>query len=223
MKITNETKWTTSHLRAIAAIVARMVLDRETAKRLRVIFRSRRSAAWYGSKARGSSGWAGCRTISVTLPTIELIDSDRIDFCATLAHEMKHVNDWVDPNSRRSGRTGGRKWERSHRRSIPYGRPKTEEGKAAQRELYGWVLSMPIEPKPAKVRKQVDHVAKRADKAAADLKRWQAKLKLAQTKVRKLRGRVKYYERRQSTALTIGEVLDTAASVAAMPAAGGES
>lgn len=37
---------------------------------------------------------------------------------------------------------------------------------------------------------------KRADKAKADLLRWQRKFKLAQTKVRKLKARVAYYERK---------------------------
>lgn len=44
----------------------------------------------------------------------------------------------------------------------------------------------------------VDFKEKRALKAQADLERWRRKLKIAQTKIRKLRVRVRYYDRRQA-------------------------
>lgn len=46
---------------------------------------------------------------------------------------------------------------------------------------------------------QPNAVERRAVKARLDLERWQRKLKLAQTKVRKLKTRVRYYERCAST------------------------
>ena len=52
----------------------------------------------------------------------------------------------------------------------------------------GFDLPKPEKPKP-------DVKAKRAAKAAADLARWQRRLKLAQTKVKHYRKRVRYYDR----------------------------
>jgi hypothetical protein len=49
-----------------------------------------------------------------------------------------------------------------------------------------------------------DVVAKRAAKAAADLARWERKLKLAKTKVSVYRRKVKYYERRELAAIPKG-------------------
>lgn len=195
MKIVNETRWTTAHLRAVAARIAKKELTPEQRKKLTVIFRSRRSL-WGSGPGTGSSGAAYRWKIVVRLPVCQgapLIDSDRIDLCSVIAHEMKHIHDQHDPHARH---WYGRSWERSVRRSIPYGRPRTDEGRQAQRDLYGWVLAMPIEQRPANLRKVVDHVAKRSAKAQSDLKRWQAKLKLATTKVRKLRQRVRYYDRK---------------------------
>jgi hypothetical protein len=40
-----------------------------------------------------------------------------------------------------------------------------------------------------------------AAKAAADLARWERRLKMARTKVRKYRTRVRYYEKKQTTAI----------------------
>lgn len=48
-------------------------------------------------------------------------------------------------------------------------------------------------PKPKK-----DLTEARAAKAIASLERWQRKLKMAQTKIRKYKRQVRYYERRQS-------------------------
>lgn len=45
---------------------------------------------------------------------------------------------------------------------------------------------------------KVPAVEKRAAKVEADLARWTSKLKLAQTKIRKLRQRQRYYERKQA-------------------------
>lgn len=52
--------------------------------------------------------------------------------------------------------------------------------------------------KPAKPKPSV--VERRAAKAEADLARWQRKMKLAATKVRKLKARVRYYEKRTQAA-----------------------
>lgn len=60
-------------------------------------------------------------------------------------------------------------------------------------------LPAPAEPTPKPVKKSNDAlIDARANAAAAALKRWERKLKLARTKVRKARARVRYYERRQA-------------------------
>lgn len=54
------------------------------------------------------------------------------------------------------------------------------------------IIEIPNEPQVSVLQ------IKRAEKAQRDLERWLRKMKLAQTKVRKLRQRVNYYDKRQA-------------------------
>jgi hypothetical protein len=68
-----------------------------------------------------------------------------------------------------------------------------EEFRKARVELLA-AWSTPLAERAAKP--QPTAVERRAAKVTSDLDRWQRKLKLAQTKIRKLKQRAKYYERR---------------------------
>lgn len=65
----------------------------------------------------------------------------------------------------------------------------------ANREALLAEWNLPVE---RKTRQFVSVIERRAIKAANDLDRWNRKLKLAQTKIRKLKARVRYYERKQA-------------------------
>jgi hypothetical protein len=54
----------------------------------------------------------------------------------------------------------------------------------------------PVAPRESK--SKLSLIDKRAAKTEADLSRWQRKFALARTKIKKLKARVKYYEKRQA-------------------------
>ena len=194
MKIINKTKWTTAHLAAIARRIGKAELSPEVYKQLCVEFVT-------GGR-RGSSGLAWTRRIRIRVPAAKYGPLDafcRVDLCSVIAHEMKHVQDGADRVCR-----GGRSWEIHKRRSIPYGRPHTTEGRNARNELYAWSNPLPIEPKPLRAKRPKPSretiVEKKRLAAAAMLKKWQTKAKLAATKCKQYRNKVRRYEKQLTVA-----------------------
>lgn len=187
MKIINKTNWRTDHLRAFVARIAQDELDPAKRKLLRVFFKP-------GRAQNGTSGqwWGGTsHTVEIFMPTgaamqvPALVPMLRIDFAATIAHELAHVQ------TRMRGRSVEIQW----RRSVRYGRPKTASELAEQERLYAWAVAMPLERQAAKAKppqptrqqklaKQVQQAHARTAKLlhaqallAARVKRWQAKCK----------------------------------------------
>lgn len=184
MKVINKTKWSTAHLRAIAVRIARVELEPEKRKRVILTFSATRGAQHYCSGYAYIHG----RHARVNLPTKVDVLSDevRLDLAQVIAHEFAHLR--------------GISNERSMRRSLKYGRPRTPELRARQREMYAWILDMPIEPATPRVRtKPAPAAVIEAKLAAIDakLKSWAAKRKRAETALKKYRRQRKYYERRQ--------------------------
>lgn len=106
------------------------------------------------------------------------------------AHEITHLRQWVA--RKQSGR---RTYERGlfNERATRYEERRVLALFQSQREalLAAWGKAQAR----AELKPKLTAVEKRAIKAQADLARWQRKLKLAQTKVKKLRAKAKYYER----------------------------
>lgn len=129
---------------------------------------------------------------------------DRIEgLVAVTAHELTHLRDYSDHRERQRARNellrAGNypqpivKRRRSGERHTMHEERRVIELFRTQREslLAAWSEAPP--ERPAKPQSSVQE--KRAAKAQADLERWQRKLRLAQTKCRKLKQRVSYYEK----------------------------
>ncbi len=194
MKIVNKTKYQTAHLAAFIRRIAADELSPEKRKRLRATITTSRVSSWRVAKKGdrpmfiGSSGyaWIGSCSIVVRIPKPEyLTEQNRIDFCATLAHEMHHIETGA----------GGRSWEINNRRNVPYGRPKDEAGRQRQRELYAWALTLPLEPRPvlAKIR---PGPADKREAIAAKIAEWERRERRCKTALAKYRRRLRYYDRK---------------------------
>lgn len=116
----------------------------------------------------------------------QIVTNHRIEvLVVTTAHELAHIEQFwrVGPRQSRLERvTEGQAYRlltafRANRESL----------------LAAW-----NEPPAPRAKATVSIIDRRAEKAADDLARWQRKAKLAQTKIRKLKARVRYYERRQA-------------------------
>ncbi len=122
---------------------------------------------------------------------------DRLEaLVAVAAHEIYHLAAHFVEEHRQRTRGSGRHFASSERHT------RVEEVRVlrlfrANREalVAEWNTAPASPAKPA-----VPVQERRAAKAANDLARWQRKFKLAQTKIRKLKVRVRYYERQQATA-----------------------
>jgi hypothetical protein len=194
MKLQNTTDWPDWFLRRMVAWCCRQIgMPQRTI--LGATFRNSRGA--WGGAART---WLKRITVCVgpesrfpaSCGTHEPGESfaDRLEcLVAVTAHEAYHVAaEWADEHRQR---TRGKRHGSSERRTC------LEEMRIlrlfrANREFLLADWSRAIE-RPAKPKASIQD--KRAAKAQADLERWQRKLKLAQTKCRKLKQRVAYYDK----------------------------
>lgn len=111
--------------------------------------------------------------------------ADRIEaLVAITAHELAHIGQFV------SGRMSRLKKQRRTEPATRREEVRVLRSFRLQRESLLAQWSAPAKPKPV-----LSIQDKRAAKALADLERWQRKLKLAQTKVRKAKRRAAYYEK----------------------------
>jgi hypothetical protein len=149
-----------------------------------------REAAFRNRSDRYTSGhayWAGRGRFVVSSGKLA---ADRVkDLVGVTAHEIFHLlADSRGIRTRRHGKSSG-----SSERQTNWHQHKVEALFVDKRETilgawYAEPAARPAQPKPS-VQDQ------RAAKAQAALDRWQRKLKLAQTKVRKLKQRAAYYEK----------------------------
>lgn len=171
MRVINKTKWRTDQLKAIAQRVAKDELDPEKAKRITITFVSTRPK--YGARAYSSGycSYLGGNNIIVRLHhTLQ----NKTDLGMVLAHEMAHargMNHKQMRNAPRYNRVGN------------------------YREVYAWAEAMPLEVKPKRAKAPVDIQAVRHKRILAATKRWETKLKRAQTALKKLRAQDRYYSR----------------------------
>lgn len=169
MKITNRTKWKTAHLRAIIGRAAKEELSAEQFKRLRVeVTHNRQGSGW-------CSGWAylNSSTMRVMVPT-QWIDLE--DLALTAVHEAAHTRGLRHKDMRGS----------PHYRRV-----------GTWRDIYSWAKDMPMEKqeKPKRLTGEA-LAAKKLDALLAREKAWTAKAKRAQTALRNIKQKKRYYERR---------------------------
>ena len=179
MKIINKTKWKTAHLRAIAARVLREEIeDPEKRRRIRLTIRPSRK------RCSGLAAIGGCWTI-VRLPNPApgkvYEPSLQVKFAYMCAHEFAHNRGMKDERQMRAGARYG--WRDSDR----------------WKTIFGWAAAMPLE---AQGPKRVDRPTADSKLLATEklLQTWARKLKLAQTKIKKYKTRLAYYDRRMKLA-----------------------
>lgn len=197
MKITNSTDWPVHFLRRMTSWCCRQV--GLPASKLR-------SAEFRNRTQRAYSGHAYCATSRIVCsvgPAFRFplppdnrdgmageILADRIEaLVAITAHEVEHVNQY---KSGRWGKLAGRVEANTRAVEVRVLRAFRAEREAL---LAAWGAE------PARAAKPVVSLEeRRAAKAAADLARWNRKLALAKTKVRKLQIRVRYYDQKRQAA-----------------------
>lgn len=219
--VSNKTCWRTEDLWGFLRPLVVAELEKAKWKGLAVVFqpcRGQRRSAWRADvEWCGTSGHAhwGQHYIVINVPTVfaELNEREKIDLASTVAHELWHINT----------RRGGKAVEIALRKSVRYGRPKTEDGQARQAEFYAWAAALPLRRTAAvvPVAKPADQepetvpavaatvagprrlIQDRAAKAAADLARWEAELvrrekavKRAKRKVSAARRKAAYYAKK---------------------------
>ena len=174
MKIVNQTAWRTDHLRALIARVAQDELDAAVrrALRVRVTYKVRRG--WRRSVGvTGGLATIGGPSVTLYLPTGETVDRSR--FAHTVAHELAHV--------------------RGLRHAAMRGSPRYTWAEGWS-ERYAWADALPLERKASPPKPTAEaRLTRRLAHAAAMQARWQHRLKIAQGRVRRWRGRVRDYER----------------------------
>lgn len=190
MKVVNNTHWRTDHLKAILQRVAEVEL--ESSKRRRVIV----TIDYSGRRHDSSSGHAvlGGTRCTVRLPKGAAFDTTdetrslaeiKLRFAKVASHEFAHL--------RGMGHEQMPSYYRWH---------------GNWRDYIAWVVDFALEVKPKRERKVVNVREQRYDNVIRLEKKWQSKLKLAQTKLRKLRTRRRYYERALAADVAKKEVSD---------------
>ncbi len=215
MKLKNSTDWPDYFLRRMVAWCCREVgLPASVVHRIAFGNRSRGAYsghAWQSMRVHVSIGpescypttghlYPGCTSEAYRAPALQ----DRVEgLVAVTAHELTHLRDYHDHRERQRARNellrAGNfpqplvKRRRSGERHTMHEERRVIELFRAQRDslLAAWSEA----PTERAVKPVATIQEKRATKAQSDLERWQRKLKLAQTKCRKLKQRVAYYEK----------------------------
>ena len=206
----NNTCWRDEDLWGFLRPCIEAELERHKWPRLSITIQPRRGQR--RSKWRSDSAWCGCSGMAwlcgsrvvINVPTRfdQLNEREKIDLASVISHELWHIN---------TGR-GGKAVEIALRKSVRYGRPKTPEGRAKQAQYYSWAAKLPLRKasavEPVAVAATVapprrDLIQSRAEKAAANLSRWEAELlrrekavRRAKRKIAAARRKVAYYAKK---------------------------
>jgi hypothetical protein len=195
MKIKNTTDWPDQFLRRMAGWCCRQV-GLPASKLREAKFRNRTTRCYRGVAYLGSSRIVCSIGPEKFFPIgpdnrdgmAGEILADRVEaLVAITAHEVEHINQY---KSGRYGKLSGRL--EANTRAVEV---RVLRAFRAAREtlLADWSRDTKRAARPV-----VSVADRRAAKAAADLARWQRKLSLAKTKVRKLQIRVRYYDQKQA-------------------------
>lgn len=194
MKLVNQTKYDSAHLRAFLSRIAKLELPPKIRFRLRVTcLPSRKHLAGVAYISAGQ--------IKLRLPPRNRAEDmghkdDRLKLAALIAHEMAHLR------TKASGRAE-ELWMRSCGRYGVHEHRMTEEAVGERLQRYAWALTMPLEHA---VEKPAEPIAPDA-KAAANLehvetliRRWESKAKRAATAIKKYRRKAAYYRKKLASA-----------------------
>lgn len=166
MKIINQTRWRTDHLRAFVRRVAEDELSPKKRKVAEITFvRASNSGGW-------SSGHATLhgRRMKVRVPPTP----NKIDLAMVIAHEMAHLR--------------GMNHSQMRGNALYHRFPVTNA-------LYAWAETMPLEVQVLKDKAKPDMQKVRYQRVVESIRNWQSKLKRAQTALRKLRDKERYYKK----------------------------
>lgn len=194
MKLKNTTDFPLWFLRRMTAWCCRQLGDLKLRDVASVTFRRSRGA--YGGVARTHRrAITVCVGRPVEFPCESMTHrnghsmklADRVEALVwVIAHELAHVMQALQrTGTRQQGGHAG-----SEMATEWHAKPVVEAFRAQRAAL----LAAWEEPPAVALRPKPEPAQLRASKAEADLARWERKLKLAQTKVRKLRRRVLYYQ-----------------------------
>jgi len=194
MILQNSTTWPNWFLRRVVSWCAKQ-LELPHADIKASVFRNSRCA--WGGCARG---WRKAITVCVGKASyfprtnrhgINLQDREDCLVWVT-AHELAHIFQYlyVGAGTRQRGGRGG-----SEDITEKFAKPIVARFQQERATLLAEWLTPPATCLRAP---QLSVVEKRAVKAKNDLAKWQRRLKLAQTKVRKLKTKVRYYERQEN-------------------------
>lgn len=172
MKVENKTLYRTDHIRAIIYETLRRIPLGVPADWMRLL----RVEVTYNRHKEGSSSgltWLNKPSMRLMLPRAQV---DKVDFAHTIAHEIAHTRGFTHNDMR------GVAW---------YNRV------GRWRELYAFAEEMPLGQKEEKgVRCPAVGLQERRYRRVLEQETtWARKLKLAQTKVKKLKAKRRYYER----------------------------
>lgn len=209
MKIINKTHWQTKHLKAILQRCAEMEL--EPAKRKRMII----TIVYTGKRKDGSSGCAfiGGRVATVRIPKGPrqpekwVVEHYRkCDADPNYSHPEKghllsgYLTQFNEAESMRSIKLAFASvacHEFAHARGMEHRQmPKRYTWAEGWKDYVIWAADVPLEVKTLKARPAKPDAQQVRYERVLELKsQWTAKLKRAQTALRKLRTRERYYER----------------------------
>lgn len=166
MKISNSTHWRTDQIKALIYRVAQDELDGGQSKGL------------YVEVVYRKPNWNRCGLGTIRALWMRLyLDRDNLDpvqLAHTIAHEFAHNRGMH---------------HKDMKGSLRY------DYVDGWREYYGWAAAMPVEKKALKVKAKPDVQLTRYQRVIEAEKRWAAKLKRAQTALKKLASKRRYYER----------------------------
>ena len=197
MKLVNNTRYDTAHLRAFVSRIAKLELPPQIRFRLRVTCLPSR-------KYFGGTAYIRTAQIKLHIPPRNRDDDmghkdDRLKLAALIAHEMAHLR------TKASGRAE-ELWMRSCGRYGCHEQRMTDKAVAERLQRYAWALMMPLE---RAAEKQAEPIAPDA-KAAAKLehvellqRRWEAKAKRAATAIKKYKRKAAYYRKKLASAASV--------------------
>jgi predicted SprT family Zn-dependent metalloprotease len=175
MKIKNETHWETKHIRAFVSEVMKRSPEHLRRKYIDNKYRTHLDIrVVYNRQVTGSiTGYAWYNSWSMTL-RLPSQAVDKTDLALTIAHELAHT--------------------------LGYKHRDMDNGLFRHvgnwREIYAWAETMPLEHKAKAVKpKGTDLQLQRYERTVASIERWSTKLKRAQSALRKLTTKRRYYER----------------------------
>src|SRR5215472_14739094 len=171
LRVINKTHWRTDHIRAFVNRVAQEELDPE----------KRKGYVVYIEYAHGHGFSSGHAPYGGNHITVRLSSGNngklpsKTDFAGVIAHEMAHtrgMHHW---------QMQGDRYQRGHGEQL-------ERYKAR----YAWAEELPLEKKSVRA-KTADIQEVRHTRTLESIKRWESKLKRAQTALKKLRAQDRYY------------------------------